>query len=101
MLAIPVGHHHLAYAHYQGNRVISAQKLSNAEVQGLFWSVVISTDIDFFPTQMEVIGPNKSRGDMPARLALLGANKTMYKVFALPVEAEMYMETDEDLPITV
>ena len=41
------------------------------------------------PVQMEVMAASSARGDLPARICLLGADRVAYRVFALPPESEM------------
>lgn len=38
--------------------------------------------------QMEVVQSNSLRGDIPARVCMLGKDKTSYKVYAIPREWE-------------
>ena len=38
----------------------------------------------FIPTQMEVQRASQVRGEIPARVCLLGRDKTVYKMYALP-----------------
>ncbi|AEO68807.1 uncharacterized protein THITE_2118487 [Thermothielavioides terrestris NRRL 8126] len=40
----------------------------------------------FTPSQMEVQRPSKLRGEMPARVCLLGHDRAMYKVYAFPAD---------------
>lgn len=40
----------------------------------------------FIPIQMEVQQANNLRGEIPARVCLLGRDKVMYKTWALPAD---------------
>jgi len=57
----------------------------------VFWSAAIpgTSTGGFAPAQMEVISASSARGDLPARVCLLGADMMAYRVFTLPLEAEM------------
>ena len=38
----------------------------------------------FVPVHMQVVGGSSQRGDIPARVCLLGKDRATYKVYALP-----------------
>jgi anaphase-promoting complex subunit 4 len=45
----------------------------------------------FVPIQMEVQSGSRARGDIPARVCLLGRDKSSYKTYALPEDWEVAM----------
>jgi len=70
----------------------SAGKPPTDVLLAAFWSTPIpgtSADGGFAPAQMEVMPVSSARGDLPARVCLLGADRMSYKVYALPPESEM------------
>lgn len=45
--------------------------------------------VGFVPIQMEVQRASKTRGELPARVCLLGRDRTVYKTYALPDHFEI------------
>ena len=68
---------------------MSTVSLSEEEVLDRFWSVAVPSDTTFSPLQMEVASASTARGDVPARLCVLGQDRAAYRVFALPDERDM------------
>lgn len=54
--------------------------------------VTVPTSAAFQPIHMEVIEGSSQRGDIPARVCLLGKDKVTYKVYALPRDWEPKMD---------
>jgi len=52
----------------------------------------IPSSTGFVPIHMEVVEKNSMRGDIPARVCLLGKDKTTYTVYALPRDWEPRMD---------
>jgi len=89
LLAVPVKSPGLSYVDYNEGDVPTTRKLHRNEALAAFWSAEIRAGAGFTPIRMEVVGPNGSRGKIPARVCLLGSDLTSYKVFALPAASEM------------
>ncbi|KAL2024645.1 hypothetical protein VTK56DRAFT_6846 [Thermocarpiscus australiensis] len=58
--------------------------LSSNSGEGVYSLFAFSHMSGFMPIQMEVQRANKLRGEIPARVCLLGRDRAMYKIYALP-----------------
>lgn len=58
--------------------------LSDEEVRTAFSPLELADGSSFVPVQMEVKQASSARGEIPARVCLLGNDQVTYKVFALP-----------------
>jgi anaphase-promoting complex subunit 4 len=52
----------------------------------------IPSSAGFLPVHMEVVEGSSERGEIPARVCLLGKDKVTYKVYALPLNWEPKMD---------
>jgi anaphase-promoting complex subunit 4 len=56
--------------------------------ENVWSSLAFSRSSGFTPIQMEVQRGSKARGYIPARVCLLGRDKSVYKTYALPEDWE-------------
>jgi anaphase-promoting complex subunit 4 len=70
----------LAYEKYTPGQCPSITALG--EETGIYFA--FSRISDFAPVQMEVKRASKARGEIPARVCLLGRDKDVYRTYVLP-----------------
>ncbi|KAJ4421258.1 hypothetical protein N0V85_000243 [Neurospora sp. IMI 360204] len=83
----------LTYSAYREGERPQTIDIGGAEVPyvPLFFNAV-----GFVPTQMEVQRASKTRGELPARVCLLGRDRTVYKTYALPDHFEISSGTSTE-----
>lgn len=74
------------YQEYTEGQCPCVTELNNIGHDGVSSWFVFSSISGFVPVQMEVQRANSLRGEIPARVCLLGRDKTVYKIYALPEE---------------
>lgn len=75
---------HMSYQQYTAGScppVLQLDAIGNADIGSCF---AFSHMSGFTPVQMEVQRASKLRGEMPARVCLLGRDRAMLKTYALP-----------------
>ncbi|KAI1862462.1 hypothetical protein JX265_009176 [Neoarthrinium moseri] len=86
IIRVPHPSDKLGYHDYSPGNLASPHVLSTGEVTSVFPNVLIPSEGNFAPVQMEVKQASSDRGDFPARVCLLGNDLQTYKVFSLPAE---------------
>ncbi|EFQ28492.1 anaphase-promoting complex component Cut20/Apc4 [Colletotrichum graminicola] len=82
IVTIPVQSHNITYMPYQEGNLPMTQALSQ-QLQGEVTTTTLPEDPSFVPVRMDVQDASDARGEVPARVCVLGANRTTYKVFSL------------------
>ncbi|TID02836.1 Anaphase-promoting complex subunit 4 [Colletotrichum higginsianum] len=82
VVTVPVQSPNMNYVPLQEGSLPAATALSQ-QLQGEYTTATIPKDTSFTPVHLEVQKASSARGDVPARVCLLGANRTAYKVFSL------------------
>ncbi|GKT43951.1 uncharacterized protein ColSpa_04132 [Colletotrichum spaethianum] len=82
IVTIPVQSPNITYIPYQEGNLPTATALSE-QLQGEDTTVTLPEDPSFTPVRMDVQDASDARGEVPARVCVLGANRTTYKVFSL------------------
>ncbi|KAJ0167617.1 Anaphase-promoting complex subunit 4 [Colletotrichum tanaceti] len=82
VVTIPVQSPNMNYIPLQEGSLPAATALSQ-QLQGEHTTATIPEDPSFTPVRLDVQKASSARGDVPARVCLLGANRTAYKVFSL------------------
>lgn len=90
----------LSYTAYENNRVPEPLRIAEEDIGDVFSPANFGQMLSFAPTQMQVVEASSSRGDMPARVCLLGRDRSTYKVFALPERWEPKMHIAEQGDVT-
>jgi anaphase-promoting complex subunit 4 len=75
---------HVPYRGYTEGQCPSEVSLNSAGGEGISSYFAFSHLSGFTPVQMEVHRASKLRGEIPARVCLLGRDKAVYKTYALP-----------------
>lgn len=81
IITIPVQSQALVYTPYQESNLSSPTPIS--KVQAGCKTAALPEDASFTPIRMDVQDATDARGEVPARICLLGSNRSTYKVFAL------------------
>ncbi|KAF6806842.1 anaphase-promoting complex component cut20 apc4 [Colletotrichum sojae] len=81
IITIPIQSQSLIYTPYQEGNLPSPIPIS--KVQGGYKTAVLPEDASFTPVRMDVQDAADARGEVPARICLLGSNRSTYKVYAL------------------
>ncbi|KAK4156712.1 anaphase-promoting complex, cyclosome, subunit 4-domain-containing protein [Chaetomidium leptoderma] len=74
----------MPYQKYTEGQCPSVLELSGTGSEGLSSCFAFSHLSGFTPVQMEVQRASRLRGEIPARVCLLGRDRAMYKIYALP-----------------
>ncbi|KAK1987036.1 anaphase-promoting complex component Cut20/Apc4 [Colletotrichum cereale] len=82
IVTIPVQSPNIAYTPYREGDLPTAQALSK-QLQDEVTTTTLPEDPSFTPVRMDVQDASDARGEVPARVCVLGANRTAYKVFSL------------------
>ncbi|KAK3295716.1 anaphase-promoting complex, cyclosome, subunit 4-domain-containing protein [Chaetomium fimeti] len=75
---------HMLYQGYTKGQTPPVLGFNGTNSAGLGSCIAFSHMSSFTPIQMVVQRPSKLRGEIPARVCLLGRDKAMYKTYALP-----------------
>ncbi|OTB05018.1 hypothetical protein M426DRAFT_22367 [Hypoxylon sp. CI-4A] len=84
LIKIPHKSNELGYRPYTSGAIITPHALQNDQVTSLFVNMTVPCEPGFVPAKMEIKGASSERGNIPARVCLLGSDSQTYKVFALP-----------------
>ncbi|KAB5558114.1 anaphase-promoting complex, cyclosome, subunit 4-domain-containing protein [Coniochaeta sp. 2T2.1] len=89
----------LPYKDYASGTVPEPPQLDSEQFSNTLTSAGIPSIPGFVPVHMEVVGASSQRGEIPARVCLLGKDRTTYKVYALPKNWEPRMDilSEEDM----
>ncbi|KAK2000619.1 anaphase-promoting complex component Cut20/Apc4 [Colletotrichum falcatum] len=82
IVTIPVQSPSIKYIPYQEGNLPKIQALSQ-QLQGGVTIATLPEDPAFVPVRMDAQDASDARGEAPARVCILGANRTTYKVFSL------------------
>ncbi|KAK1971203.1 anaphase-promoting complex component Cut20/Apc4 [Colletotrichum sublineola] len=82
IVTIPVQSPSITYTPYQEGNLPTTQAFSQ-QLQGEVTTITLPEDPAFAPVRMDVQDASNARGEVPARVCVLGANRTTYKVFSL------------------
>ncbi|KZL83781.1 anaphase-promoting complex component cut20 apc4 [Colletotrichum incanum] len=82
IVTIPVQSPNILYVPYQEGNLPTAAALSQ-QLKGNDTTATLPEDPSFMPVRMDVQDASDARGEVPARVCVLGANRTAYKVFSL------------------
>ncbi|TQN65656.1 Anaphase-promoting complex subunit 4 [Colletotrichum shisoi] len=82
VVTVPVQSPNMNYVPLQEGSLPAATALSQ-QLQGEHTAATIPEDASFTPVHLDVQKASSTRGDVPTRVCLLGANRTAYKVFSL------------------
>ncbi|KAK0621351.1 anaphase-promoting complex, cyclosome, subunit 4-domain-containing protein [Bombardia bombarda] len=75
---------HVPYSDYKEGQAPNMIKLEAQDAKGVCSSYTFSQMSGFTPVQMEVRGGSHARGNVPAKVCLLGRDKVTYKMYAIP-----------------
>jgi anaphase-promoting complex subunit 4 len=78
----------LSYSHYASGQVSEPTTFQEKSFGSLLTAAKFPEKSAFEPVHMEVVRSNSLRGEIPARVCLLGKDKVTYKVYAIPKEWE-------------
>ncbi|KAK4106231.1 hypothetical protein N658DRAFT_490835 [Parathielavia hyrcaniae] len=78
----------IPYEEYAVGQCPSMLDLDGTGNEGFTSCYAFSSMSGFAPIQMEVQRASKLRGEMPARVCLLGRDRALYKIYALPEDTE-------------
>ncbi|KAH8653357.1 anaphase-promoting complex, cyclosome, subunit 4-domain-containing protein [Xylariales sp. PMI_506] len=84
IIRVPYQSAELGYQEYVSGSPTYPHVLSTEQVISVFPNMIVPSEGGFMPVQMEVNEARSDRGDIPARVCLLGSDLQTYKVFALP-----------------
>ncbi|KAJ3942400.1 uncharacterized protein N0V96_007898 [Colletotrichum fioriniae] len=82
VIMVPIQSPGISYVPYQENNLPVSTPLSKQLQAGLV-TTTLPEDQSFTPMRMDVQNSTNARGEVPARVCLLGANRSVYKVFSL------------------
>ncbi|GJC86577.1 anaphase-promoting complex subunit 4 [Colletotrichum liriopes] len=82
IVTIPVQSPNIPYIPYQEGNLPTAAALSQ-QLKGDDTTATLPEDASFKPVCMDVQDASDARGEVPARVCVLGANRAAYKVFSL------------------
>ncbi|KAK7445242.1 anaphase-promoting complex component Cut20/Apc4 [Colletotrichum acutatum] len=82
VIMVPIQSPGINYVPYQENNLPVSTPLSKQMQTGLV-TTTLPEDQSFTPIRMDVQNVTNARGEVPARVCLLGANRSVYKVFSL------------------
>ncbi|KAK3333189.1 anaphase-promoting complex, cyclosome, subunit 4-domain-containing protein [Cercophora scortea] len=82
----------MIYQDYTIGEAPQTEKLGTPQTGSAFSAFRFSDVAGFAPVQMDVQRGSKAKGEMPARVCLLGRDKTVYKTYALPADWEFSAE---------
>ncbi|KXH30890.1 anaphase-promoting complex component Cut20/Apc4 [Colletotrichum simmondsii] len=92
VILVPIQSPGINYVLYQENDLPVSTPLSKQIQTGLV-TTTLPEDQSFTPIRMDVQNVTNTRGEVPARVCLLGANRSVYRVFSLASGHD-----DEDAP---
>jgi anaphase-promoting complex subunit 4 len=81
ILTIPIQSPNIGYIDYVEGELPPSKSIGDDGLTGEIHTFNIPTDPSFNPVQMEVHKAGDVRGHIPARICVLGSNRTTYKVF--------------------
>ncbi|KAK3692238.1 anaphase-promoting complex, cyclosome, subunit 4-domain-containing protein [Podospora appendiculata] len=84
--------HTMVYRDYTIGKAPRTEKLGTSRTGSAFSTFRFSDMAGFTPVQMDVQRGSKAKGEMPARVCLLGRDKTVYRTYALPADWEITAE---------
>ncbi|KAK4044627.1 anaphase-promoting complex, cyclosome, subunit 4-domain-containing protein [Parachaetomium inaequale] len=79
---------HMPYQGHSGGQLPSVLELNSTGSEQASSCFAFSHMSGFTPIQMEVQRASKLRGEIPARVCLLGRDRAMYKTYALPEDLD-------------
>ncbi|KAB5570611.1 anaphase-promoting complex, cyclosome, subunit 4-domain-containing protein [Coniochaeta sp. 2T2.1] len=82
----------LSYKDYASGTVPDPPQLDSEQLSGTLTEAGIPNVPGFVPVHMEVVEASSQRSEIPARVCLLGKDRTTYKVYALPKNWEPRMD---------
>jgi anaphase-promoting complex subunit 4 len=82
----------MPYQGYTTGQCPSTLELDGSWSGGISSCFAFSAMTGFAPIQMEVQRASKLRGEIPARVCLLGRDRAVYKIYALPEGMEQGKE---------
>ncbi|KAK1691336.1 anaphase-promoting complex component Cut20/Apc4 [Colletotrichum godetiae] len=82
IIMVPVQSPSINYVPYQENNLPGSTPLSK-QIQAGLVTKILPEDPSFTPIRMDVQNATDARGEVPARVCLLGASRSVYKVFSL------------------
>jgi anaphase-promoting complex subunit 4 len=86
IVKIPHQSDQLGYQDYIPGTSSSPHVLSTDQIISVFPNMLVPVQKSFVPVQMEVKESSSERGNVPARICLLGDDLETYQVFALPAK---------------
>jgi anaphase-promoting complex subunit 4 len=78
----------MPYQEYTAGQCPPTLELDGTGSEGISSCFAFSSMSGFTPIHMEVQRTSKLRGEIPARVCLLGRDRAMYKIYALPEDME-------------
>ncbi|KXH66934.1 anaphase-promoting complex component Cut20/Apc4 [Colletotrichum salicis] len=82
VMMVPIQSPSINYVPYQENNLPGSTPLST-QIQAGLVTKTLPEDPSFTPIRMDVQHATDARGEVPARVCLLGASRSVYKVFSL------------------
>ncbi|KAI0127922.1 anaphase-promoting complex component Cut20/Apc4 [Xylariales sp. AK1849] len=86
IIRIPHQSAEIGYQDYTPGGSVSPHVLSTEQVTSVFPNLIVPIEGNFTPVHMEVKEASSERGNIPARICLLGNDLKTYRVYALPKE---------------
>ncbi|WYZ40498.1 hypothetical protein EsH8_IV_000839 [Colletotrichum jinshuiense] len=80
IIAVPVQSPNITYSPYQEGNLPVPTALSK-QLEGEYTTCALPEDPAFTPVRMDIQDATNARGEVPARVCLLGSNRTTYRVF--------------------
>ena len=89
----------LPYREHASGTTPDPLQLDSGQLGDTFTEAGIPDVPGFVPIHMEVVEASSQRGEIPARVCLLGKDRTTYKVYAFPKnwEPKMDIPPEEDV----
>ncbi|KAI0118914.1 anaphase-promoting complex, cyclosome, subunit 4-domain-containing protein [Nemania sp. FL0031] len=84
LIRVPHRSEDLGYEPYTAGSQVTPHELTNEQVTSVFLNMIVPSQPDFVPAQMEIKEASVERGKLPPRMCLLGNDMQTYQVFALP-----------------
>ncbi|OLN81792.1 Anaphase-promoting complex subunit 4 [Colletotrichum chlorophyti] len=82
IVTVPIQAPSMMYVPYQEGNLPSPVAVSK-QLQGEYTTTTLAEDSTFTPMRMDVQDATDARGQTPARVCLVGSNRSTYKVFSL------------------
>ena len=84
LFRIPTQGRLLRYSPFEGETLPEEMRVTSEQVQTAFDPLKLADSVDFIPVHMEVHQASNARGEIPARICLLGKDRSACKLFVLP-----------------